>query len=137
MEKETTNIQEKQSLSFEKDFIEEIKTNPELLSKFFSEIQQCRIHCGPLPDPETLKEYNEAYSNAAQDIVLMAKNEQKFRHISTYLGQFSALIIGILGLLVTAYLGVNGKEWLAGALGFGSLSTLIGAFLYNQYKEKH
>ncbi len=70
-------------------------------------LRQMNIFSGPLPDPITLKEYGKVYKNAPQDIVKMAQKEQNFRHSSTYLGQFSALAIGISGLAVTAYSGAN------------------------------
>jgi hypothetical protein len=87
-----------------------------------------RSHSGPLPDPQTLKEYAKIYRPAPEKIFNMAEKEQKFRHISTYLGQGSALVIGLFGLAVTAYLGVNGQPWLAGLIGFSSLGSLVGAY---------
>jgi len=126
----------------EEDLKELIQQKPEILQQIFNDLQsdpqfsialkQTKIHSGPLPSPETLKEYNKSYKNAAQDIVNMAKNEQSFRHKSTYLGQFSALLIGLGGLAVTAYLGVNSQPVLAGLIGFGSLGSLVGTFLYNK-----
>jgi len=129
----------------ENNLKELIQEKPELLQKIMSDLQQdpksrvafkqMKIHSGPLPDPLTLKEYGKVYRNAPQDIVKMAQKEQSFRHISTYFGQFSALAIGMGGLAVTAYLGVNDQPWLAGIIGFGSLSTLVGTFLYSSPKH--
>ena len=112
--------------------------NPDILSKFIHrsiEVTKIRkSHSGPIPDPETLKQYKQIYKNAPEIIFGMAKKEQGFRHISTYLGQISALLIGIFGLIVTGYLGVNDQPWLAGVIGFGSLASLVGVFL--QQKKK-
>mgnify|MGYP000140301597 CR=1 FL=1 len=61
----------------------------------------------------------------------MAQKEQNFRHRSAYFGQFSALAIGVIGLVVTVYLGVNNQPWLVGMIGFGLLSTSASTFLYS------
>ncbi len=138
-------IEQRQEIEVVENSIKElIQEKPELLQKIMMDLQQdpksriafqqMKIHSGPLPDPSTLKEYGKVYKSAPQDIVKMAQKEQSFRHISTYFGQFSALAIGVGGLTVTAYLGVNGQPWLAGIIGFGSLSTLVGTFLYNSKK---
>ena len=111
------------------------------------ELQDARIvvhsrsHSGPLPDPQTSKEYSKIYRSAPDKIFNMAEKEQKFRHMSTYIGQGSALVIGILGLSVTAYLGVNGQPWLAGLIGFSSLGSLVGAYFigskdFSKHDEK-
>ena len=141
-EEEIKQIQEIEVV--ENNIKELIQERPELLQKIMTDLQQdpkskiafqqMRIHSGPLPDPLTLKEYGKVYKNAPQDIVKMAQKEQSFRHISTYIGQFSALTIGLGGLGVTSYLGVNEQPWLAGIIGFGSLSTLVGTFLYSSKK---
>ena len=119
-----------------------IQKRPELLQEIITcllqdpksrvAFSQMKIHSGPLPDPSTLKEYGKVYKNAPQDIIKMAQKEQKFRHLSTYLGQLSALFIGLGGLATTAYLGVNGEPFLAGSIGFVSLGSLVGTFLYNR-----
>jgi len=116
-------------------FEELIEKNP----KFFEEIitQHIEIrksHSGPIPDPETLKEYKQIYKNAPDVIFGMATKEQSFRHFSTYVGQLSALLIGLGGLGVTAYLGVNNQPWLAAVIGFGSLGSLVGVFLHQKKK---
>ncbi|SKB59520.1 DUF2335 domain-containing protein [Malaciobacter marinus] len=137
-------IKQTQEIEVENNLKKVIQEKPELLQKIITDLEhdpksrlafkQMKIHSGPLPDPLTLKEYGKVYKNAPQDIVKMAQKEQNFRHISTYFGQFSALAIGMGGLAVTAYLGVNNQPWLAGIIGFGSLSTLVGTFLYNSKK---
>jgi len=121
----------KESTTDEIDIEALIEKNPEVLKQ----IQiSSRVHTGPLPDPETLKGYKQVYKNAPEVIFDMAHKEQSFRHFSTYMGQFSALIIGLGGLGVTAYLGVNDQPWLAGVIGFGSLGSLVGVFLHQKKK---
>ena len=104
------------------------KSTPQNLKELQAVEMVVRSHSGPLPDPQTLKDYSKIYRPAPEKIFKMAEKEQKFRHISTYLGQGSALVIGLFGLAVTAYLGVNGQPWLAGLIGFSSLGSLVGAY---------
>jgi hypothetical protein len=112
-----------------------IEKNPEFLEEIITQhIEIRKSHSGPIPDPETLKEYKQIYKNAPDIIFGMATKEQSFRHFSTYMGQFSALLIGLGGLGVTAYLGVNNQPWLAGVIGFGSLGSLVGVFLHQKKK---
>lgn len=111
-----------------------IERNPELLEEIITGIEIRKSHSGPIPDPETLKEYKQIYKTAPDIIFGMATKEQSFRHFSTYVGQLSALIIGLGGLGVTAYLGVNDQPWLAGVIGFGSLGSLVGVFLHQKKK---
>ena len=112
-----------------------IEKNPKFLEEIITQhIEIRKSHSGPIPDPETLKEYKQIYRNAPDVIFDMATKEQSFRHFSTYIGQFSAFIIGLGGLVVTAYLGVNNQPWLAGVIGFGSLGSLVGVFLHQKKK---
>ena len=142
MAKEEKSKKEQEIEIVENDIKNLVDKNPQLLQKVISDLQkdpkynlaikQTMVHSGPLPDPLTLKEYGQIYKNAPKDIIDMAKKEQNFRHSSTYFGQFSALLIGIGGLGVTAYLGINGQPELAGLIGFGSLGSLVGTFLYRK-----
>jgi uncharacterized membrane protein len=146
MSSEEENKQTQEIEVVENNLKELIKDKPELLQKIMIDLQQdpksrlafkqMKIHSGPLPDPLTLKEYGKVYKNAPQDIVKMAQKEQNFRHTSTYVGQISALLIGMGGLITTAYLGVNGEALLAGSIGFVSLGSLVGTFLYNRKPNK-
>ena len=112
-----------------------IEKNPKFLEEIITQhIEIRKSHSGPIPDPETLKEYKQIYRNAPDVIFDMATKEQSFRHFSTYIGQFSAFIIGLGGLVITAYLGVNNQPWLAGVIGFGSLGSLVGVFLHQKKK---
>ena len=115
-----------------------MKKNPKFLkekiTQYIEHIEITKSHSGPIPDPETLKEYKQVYKNAPDVIFGMATKEQSFRHFSTYVGQLSALLIGLGGLGVTAYLGVNNQPWLAAVIGFGSLGSLVGVFLHQKKK---
>ena len=99
-------------------------------------ISQMELHSGPLPHPKILEGYKKIDKNAPKEIIEIAKREQKFRHSSTYFGQISALIIGIGGLTATTLLGIYGNAWVAGSIGFLSLGSLVGVFLYNSRSTK-
>ncbi len=134
-EKKTHEITESEATKEinQKTLEELLKENPNILNTTTS--VKIRNHSGPIPDPETLKAYKSIYKNAPEIIFNMATKEQRFRHMSTFLGQLSAFLIGMSGLGVTAYLGVNDQPWLAGVIGFGSLSSLVGVFLFRNQEK--
>lgn len=125
----------------EKLLLAEADTEPEVLRQAMENNPKIRamfrqsVFSGPLPPPELLEGYKRNYKNAPEIIFRMAENEQHFRHRSTYAGQLSALLIGLTGLGVTGYLGVNGQPWLAGLIGFGSLGTLVSAYLADRKSD--
>lgn len=144
--KETKEIESsKEIIKIEQEIKDLTSSNPEFLTKIINDLEedpnpkiqiaikkvfnQTKFHSGPLPDPETLKEYNKAHKEASKIIIEMAQKEQNFRHKSIFLGQTSAFLIGIGGLGVTAFLGYVGQPWLAGTIGFTALTSLVGAFL--------
>jgi len=51
------------------------------------------LRSGPLPDPKTLEYYERVCPGSAQEIVNMAKVEQKFRHRSAFLS-LGAIVLG-------------------------------------------
>ena len=131
--KENLEIVKEASTEEIENIKELFERNPDIFLELVSTSRSIEIrktHSGPIPDPETLKQYKQIDKNAPDIIFGMAQKEQSFRHMSTYFGQFSALLIGIGGLGVTAYLGVNNQPWLAGIIGFGSLGSLVGVFLH-------
>ena len=120
----------------EKKEIEQyIQENPEIVKEIINnkniKLIQQEVYQGPIPHPKILEAYKKIDKNLPKEIIEMAKKEQKFRHISTFLGQFSALIIGIGGLTATTFLGIYGNAWVAGSVGFLSLGSLVSVFLYN------
>lgn len=125
----------KDAKSEEVEFNELLEKHPELIEEHvLKQFEIRKTYSGPIPDPETLRGYKQVQKNAPEIIIRMATKEQSFRHFSTYFGQFSALTIGLGGLIVTAYLGVNEQPWLAGVIGFGSLGSLVGVFLHQNRK---
>jgi len=81
----------------------------EKIEEVVATLRKLHIHIGPLPDPDTLKEYNEILPDAAERIFRMAEKSQEHYHTrekyiieneikKTNKGQNFALIISILGL---------------------------------------
>jgi uncharacterized membrane protein len=107
------------------------------VSKFFS---------GPLPPPDLLADYNNAFSGAAERIVAMAESQLKHRQSiemkvvdSNCWNESAGLVVGssiaVLALLVCAYLIVHDKS----LQGFGVILTAIGAlagtFIYSRHAQ--
>lgn len=67
------------------DIADQVINNPDFLKRINRELsvitQVTKMHSGPLPDPDTLIQYNKAHSDAADRIITMAENEQKNRHV--------------------------------------------------------
>ena len=99
--------------------------------------QKTTIIQSPFPPPELLEKYKEIDPSFPERILKMVEEEQKHRHKITSRGQIFALIIGIGGLFTTLILGLWGNPWVAGAIGFASLATLVGAFLESRKNEKN
>lgn len=84
-------------------------------------MQVTQVRSGPMPSPEELKLYKQVDKNYPTIISDMAQNEQKFRHRSTFLGQFGlpinlgiAAIAGIYAPMVgVAIAGVAGYAYYA------------------------
>lgn len=114
------------------------------------------LHAGPMPDPETLKQYKELIPDAPERFLALVESEQK--HRQQYEGKivdglvkdsqarieaqkrgdwiailffFSCLFAGCTIL----YLGLS--TWLAGSLLGAPTITAIGTFLYNRMDKKH
>ena len=122
------------------DILEEaIRTN-ELPEKSKEEIrlfiQQHTSYSGPIPHPKILEGYKRVYKDAPEVIFTVFKKEQESRVKTIRFGQISALIIGIGGLISTTLLGIYGNPWVAGTVGFLSLGSLVGAFLYGKNENK-
>ena len=98
-------------------------------------------HSGPLPAPSILEHYNRISPGAAERIITMAEEQSKHRRnletrsltsdiINSKLGLIFGLLIGLAGIAGSVFLGLYGKQILGGALGFGTLTSLVGVFIY-------
>ncbi len=104
---------------------------------------ETRMHSGPLPDPQTLEQYNQILPGAADRIIGMAEREQAHRHIiqqktltaqfaATIAGQACAVLIGLAGVSGGIYLAAQGQPLGGFGVFFTSLAGLVGVFFYNR-----
>lgn len=99
---------------------------------------------GPLPDPETLKKYEEAMPGTVDRIIKMAEEQAKHRQeiekaeVNTesrdsMLGILSALFMGlgilVAGTLIAIFAKNPAAAWIGGFLDLAGIATIIGTFL--------
>jgi len=116
-------------------------------SKKYTALIHSMYHAGPLPPPETLKEYNEILPDAAERIFSMAEKEQEHKHTTeikivdheikkTSKGQNFALftaLTGIVGAVICAFLS---QVVIGTVIGGSSLVSLVSSFLSAKQKKK-
>lgn len=110
-------------------------------------IGSMEIHSGPLPNPETLRKYDEVLPGTAERIIAMAEKEQNHVHSTVkrvqiwtlarkQIGQISGLLIAIGGLSGGTWLVYKGHDWAGTAIAGVGLSSLVGLFV-KEYSEKN
>ena len=110
-------------------------------SKKSLEIHQSQYFSGPLPPPEILKKFDEIVPGAAERIIKMA--EGQFEHRTqlekkvidsdiarSKWGQVLGFVIAIVGLFSSVLISIYGDAIVAGAIGVGTLASLVGVFMY-------
>lgn len=105
-----------------------------------------KIHMGPLPDPNTLAEYNNIIPNGAERIMAMAEKQSDHRmkmesevihrqmNQSTA-GQIFALIIGLAALTASTICILKGFQWAGGVVGIGGITALVTAFIQGKKSQ--
>lgn len=99
-----------------------------------------RMHSGPLPDPETLREYDRIVPGAADRVIAMAERQQKHRHDmekqaltssfrSEWGGRIAALLVCAMAFSLSAFLGHCGSPGAASAVAGVTLVAIVSAFL--------
>lgn len=109
---------------------------------------------GPIPPPNLLQEYDKAFPGSAERIVKMAEVEQAHRHarehaeaelqisihngikLETTLGQFFALIIGVVAIIAGTIAGVHGAQFVGTVIGGGGVGGLVTAFIVGRRLPK-
>ena len=98
---------------------------------------------GPLPDPNTLKEYEEILPKGADRIFTMAEREQSFAHTynlknqeirsrASLLGQIFGFVLGVIGIIGAVVLSIYGKDVGSGIMFIGSVGTLIATAIWGR-----
>ncbi len=96
---------------------------------------------GPLPPPEMLKRYTDAFPNGAERIVALVEKQSEHRiSIEAKVidadirranwGLVAAFIVAIAGLGVTAFLAAIGQPIVSGIVGVADFGGLVGVFVY-------
>jgi uncharacterized membrane protein len=118
--------------------------NPQIIEKSNTKKASLTVsrttHVGPLPDPNTLKNYNDIIPNGADRIMSLTEKQANHRMelekrvvggqmLQSNLGQIFALIIGLFSLACATYVILEGHEWAGSIIGVGGLTSLVTAFI--------
>lgn len=104
-------------------------------------------HSGPLPDAETLIQYNTVIPDGADRIMKMAEKEQEHRvsiqstivkdqNKQSQLGQIFGFIIGLVGIGSGTYLAANGNTTVGGIIAGGTVVSLVSVFVIGKNLQK-
>jgi len=107
---------------------------------------ELRFFSGPLPPPDVLIHYNEAFPGCAERIVQMAESEAQHRHDMEKVdlvasvglakrGQIIGAILAGIFLLGGIYLLANDKSPQGYVLIATAAATFGGAFIYDRYQQ--
>lgn len=102
---------------------------------------------GPLPSPQTLKEYNQVIPNMAERILDSFESQTKHRiQIEKEIvfsrsenmkkGQLFAFIIAMCLIILSLYCVYVSAYWLAGTICGTTITAYASAFIYGQHTQK-
>lgn len=123
------------------------KKKEEILRSVSVTMIQERSHSGPLPDAETLIQYNSVIPEGADRIMRMAEKQQEHRMrlensvISSQskqsnLGQWFGLIIGLVGIGCGTFLAYCGETTVGGIIAGGTVVSLVSVFVIGKRTQK-
>lgn len=103
--------------------------------------QQTAIFTGPIPPPVVLKDYESIVPGAAKIIIEMAEKQSNHRmelekqvinsDISrSKQGLVFGFMVAMSGIIGSVVLGIYGNPVVSGILGFSTLGSLVGVFIY-------
>ncbi|MFA7448737.1 MAG: DUF2335 domain-containing protein [Weeksellaceae bacterium] len=127
------------------DGINTKKKNEILKSVSYALIQE-KSHSGPLPDAESLIQYNSVIPDGADRIMKMAEKQQDHRiRIETklvssqskqsFLGQLFGLIIGLFGIGCGTFLAYSGETTVGGIIAGGTVVSLVSVFVIGKRRQ--
>lgn len=101
---------------------------------------QHKSHSGPLPDAETLIQYNSVIPNGADRIMTMAERQQSHRislenklvtsqSNQSKMGQIFGLVIGLVGIGCGTFLAAIGATTVGGIIAGGTVVSLVSVFV--------
>lgn len=106
-----------------------------------------RYHKGPLPAPETLREYDEIVPGSAKQIMGQGKEQSTHRMklesmaveaavANSKRGQWFGFIIAILVIASGVFLIYGDKDVAGLMLALPGLAALVGTFIYSQRRQR-
>ena len=97
---------------------------------------------GPVPDPITLRAYQELYPKAAEQVFDLHNRQAEHRMEldreelrATFRGQWMAFCLGIGGLVVALVLALNDNGGWATGMALGSTAILAGLFITSRLNQ--
>ena len=105
------------------------------------------VRSAPLPEPSELAVYNQIIPNGADRIMKMAEAQTAHRieiektviysqKNQAFRGQVFGLIVGLGGLSLATFAAMNGHDWFGGAVGSGTLVSLVYVFVQSREKQE-
>jgi uncharacterized membrane protein len=105
------------------------------------------VRSAPLPEPSELAVYNQIIPNGADRIMKMAEAQTAHRieiektvifsqKNQAFRGQVFGLVVGLGGLSLATYAAMNGHDWFGGAIGSGTLVSLVYVFVQSREKQE-
>ncbi|HEY1716940.1 MAG TPA: DUF2335 domain-containing protein [Verrucomicrobiae bacterium] len=105
------------------------------------------VRSAPLPEPSELAAYSQIIPNGADRIMKMAEAQTAHRiqiektvifsqKNQAFRGQVFGLIVGLGGLSLATYAAMNGHDWFGGAIGSGTLVSLVYVFVQSREKQE-
>lgn len=111
------------------------------------EVVQVQQHySGPLPQPESLAQYDQIVPGAAERIIKMAEKEMEHRHRvedsmtrSAIRSTFLGIIFAFMSVLILSgsvvYALYRGFDTVAGYIAVGSIAAVAGVFIFFKAKK--
>jgi uncharacterized membrane protein len=104
-------------------------------------------HRGPLPSPDSLRQYEQIVPGLAERIVKMAENQSSHRMdleqkvVNDQLGeskrgQYFGFAIAVICLVATLYLALQNHDTVAGILGGTTIVGLVTVFVLGKREQK-
>lgn len=123
------------------------KKKLEILQSFSFTLIQEKTHSGPLPDAETLIQYNTVIPEGADRIMKMAEKQQEHRmqienkvinsqSSQSKLGQIFGLVIGVVGIASGTYLASIGETTVGGIIAGGTVVSLVSVFVLGKKVQR-
>lgn len=125
---------------------EEIKAELDRIEQIL--IKKEESFSGPLPHPEHFKKYNQIVPGSANRLLKMTEDDLKHIHtiqtsqmsieqIATIGGLIAGWTIAVIALVGSGYLILENHDIAGTVLGTGTLTTLVGVFVYGRKSQNN